>query len=116
MRSHPAAAVVSPPTTIAPVVCRPSGGGGGETASGATGNALVEFDPAVTDAGAILAAIDRGLPPAPEGEPGPRRAPPAAGPRVQRSAPGRVRIAVRGIDRDPQMARQVVDRLRDRRG
>ncbi|HET9014478.1 MAG TPA: HAD-IC family P-type ATPase [Thermomicrobiaceae bacterium] len=93
-----------------------------------TGTALVEFDPRTTDDDAILRAVGTA-------EPAPRPAPvaPAAHPRrwaqatraqvssrdIIRSRHGttrRVRIPVTGMDRDPRVARAVVNRLRDRTG
>ncbi|HKC76703.1 MAG TPA: GvpL/GvpF family gas vesicle protein [Chloroflexota bacterium] len=87
-----------------------------------TGNVLVRFDPRVTTARAILDALRT---------PGPGRPPVAdaravreeaqtsptahtRAPRVLSSGRGpmkRARIAVRGLDRDPDLARRVVERL-----
>jgi cation-transporting ATPase I len=73
-----------------------------------TGNVLICFDSAVTDAQTILAAV-RALEPN-TAEVQDERAPPL----VQHERQGqtsRARIAVRGLDRDPDLARRVVERL-----
>ena len=75
-----------------------------------TGNALIRFDPAATDDETILAAV-RMLDPSvmtegPDVEPVP--------PPVQqelRDRTCRARIAMRGLDRDPQLARHVAEHL-----
>ena len=74
-----------------------------------TRNVLVRFDPEATNNESILAAV-RELEPdegeVPEAEP---PAPPTQ--QERRGSAGRARIAVRGLDRDPDLARQVVERL-----
>jgi cation-transporting P-type ATPase I len=80
-------------------------------ASTATGNALIHFDAAATDADAVLRAMHA----VPRDADLPAEAP--ARPSVARVAAGRygrARIAVRGLDRDPQLARRVVERLQAR--
>ncbi|MBV9848292.1 MAG: HAD-IC family P-type ATPase, partial [Armatimonadetes bacterium] len=81
-------------------------------ASPLTGNALVQFDPRRISESTILSAL-RGLEPAlaHAAEEEPRPAPP---PVVhEKAGPGRrrARIAVRGLDRDPHLARRVVTHL-----
>ena len=75
-----------------------------------TGNVLIQFDPAATDDEDVLQAM-RGLEPAePAGEPEEEPAPPP----VQYEQSGQVRrtrIAMRGIDYDPGVARDVVESL-----
>src|SRR5919199_6220181 len=71
-----------------------------------TRNVLVRFDPEATDDESILAAVRTLEPDADEEEP---EAPPVQGER--RGPLGRARIAVRGMDRDPGLARRVVERL-----
>ena len=79
-----------------------------------TGNVLVRFSPEVTAGHAVLETI-RGLvrdcvtTPVPSK----REAPPAPPPVVQEreGQTKRARIAVRGLDRDPELARRVVARL-----
>jgi len=71
-----------------------------------TGNILVRFDPAATDQASILDAI-RELEP----ENLPEEAPPLPVYRDRRGPRGRARIAVPGMDRNPELARRVVDRL-----
>ncbi len=86
----------------------------GAEANPLTGNILIRFDPATTDARALLAAV-RPLAPElagpPEDEPTP---PPALAER--HGALTRARIAVRGLDRDPDLARRVVAHLERRPG
>ncbi|MBA2443537.1 MAG: HAD-IC family P-type ATPase [Rubrobacter sp.] len=73
-----------------------------------TRNVLIRFDPSGTDEGRVLEAV-RALEPEPdpgvEDEPEP---PPA---RRERCGSGRARIPVRGLDRDPELARRVVEGL-----
>lgn len=72
-----------------------------------TGNVLIHFDPVVTDDRAILAAA-QGL------EPYGTDAQDEPTPPVQQERQGqtnRARIAVRGLDRDPGLARRVVEHL-----
>jgi cation-transporting ATPase I len=79
-------------------------------ANPATGNVLVQFDPAVTGPQALLAALRR-EPDEPAGDVQPEQpAPPVI--REGRGRRKRARIAVRGLDRDPQLARRIVDRLK----
>jgi calcium-translocating P-type ATPase len=79
-----------------------------------TGNILIGFDPSGTDAKSLLAALgtaDYASAQLPEDKPLP--------PVVQENGPGAIkqaRIAVRGLDRDPGVARTVVERLRQRFG
>src|SRR3954447_18161044 len=77
-----------------------------------TRNVLVHFDPYATNDEFVLAAL-RGLEPG-EDEEGPekQKVPPVQ--RERRGSSGRARIAVRGMDRDPQVARRVVERLESR--
>ncbi|CAA9418582.1 MAG: hypothetical protein AVDCRST_MAG03-2379 [uncultured Rubrobacteraceae bacterium] len=91
----------------------------GAQANPLTGNVLIRFDPAATDEGAILASVEelepeiRGLP-----EDGPEPPPAQHERRVRegRGSIGRARIAVRGLDRDPRLARHAVERLGARPG
>ena len=81
-----------------------------------TGNALIRFDPAATDEAAILAAVRTlalDAASAPDDEPAPPPAQLAAPPVLseRRGRSGRARIAVRGLDRDPHLARRVVEGL-----
>ncbi len=96
-----------------------------------TGTVLVLYDRQVTNDGAVLdaaRAFARGVPHGPVREDGDatarerQQAAPAAytrSPRVIASGRGgatRARIAVRGLDRDPDLARRVVERLERRPG
>jgi calcium-translocating P-type ATPase len=101
-------------------------------ASGQTGNVLVQFDPDVADERAILTALARGGQP----DPAPSPHPPGRSRRIRavstaaRTVAGvpqhavrevgrlrrRARIAVNGIDRDPELARRAVERLSRLRG
>src|SRR5207248_66340 len=87
-----------------------------------TGNVLIRFDPAATNAQALLTAL-RTLEPALH-ETGDGAAEPdrdlststarGQAPRVLQDRHGpnrRVRLAVRGLERDPHLARRIVDRL-----
>ncbi len=78
-------------------------------ANAATGNVLIQFDPAVTDEQAVLAAV-RDLEPdvvnAQEKEPAP---PPTLHERQGHKI--RARIAVRGLDRDPHLAKRVIEHI-----
>src|SRR5919112_760670 len=78
-------------------------------ASSLTRNVLVRFDPEATDEEDVLAAV-RTLGPnvAEEVEEEPE-APPVQ--RERRGPQGRARIVVRGMERDPDLARRVVERL-----
>jgi cation-transporting ATPase I len=89
-------------------------------ANGLTGNVLICFDPAATDQQAILAAVRAlELDPStgPQREPPPPAAP--ASPHILHERHGqtrRARIAMRGLDRDPHLARRVVEYLERRPG
>lgn len=75
-----------------------------------TGNILVQYDPAVTNEQAILQevqALDLNTIDATEPEPPP---PPVV--REKQGKTVRARIAVRGLDRDPHVAKRVVEHLR----
>src|SRR5437763_215648 len=73
-----------------------------------TRNVLVRFDPDVTDDETILTAVQTLEPQVDEAEEEPE-APPVQ--REKRDSTGRARIAVRGMDRDPDLAHAVVERL-----
>ncbi|MGI9090948.1 MAG: HAD-IC family P-type ATPase [Gemmatimonadaceae bacterium] len=76
-----------------------------------TGNLLIHFDPSATDEQRLLAAL-RAIAPGAAGEDNPTRE--AAPPPAERERRGRMvrgRIAVCGLDRDPELARQVVEQL-----
>ncbi|MGI8546935.1 MAG: HAD-IC family P-type ATPase, partial [Gemmatimonadaceae bacterium] len=76
-----------------------------------TGNLLIHFDPSVTDEQRLVTAL-RGIEPGAASELGPVQEavpPPAARERQGRTVRGR--IAVRGLDRDPELARRVVEQL-----
>lgn len=77
------------------------------SANSLTANVLIRFDPAVADLKAILAAV-RSIVPTGEEEPD------LAQPHVlheRAGETGRARIAVRGLDRNPELARQLVESL-----
>jgi cation-transporting P-type ATPase I len=79
-----------------------------------TGNVLIQFDPAITQEQTILAVL-RSLEPDTTGTPDDEPPlPPAIRERQGRII--RARIAVRGLDRDPQLAKRVVDHLKRRPG
>lgn len=78
-----------------------------------TGNVLVRFDPKAIAGEGVVAAVRHLLPRAAAG--GKEPAVPAAH-LERRGNRGRGRIAVRGLDRDPMLARHVVDRLASRPG
>lgn len=83
-------------------------------ANPATGNILVVFDPAILSKQDVLHAVhtlDLGLLNAQPAEP---VQPPVA--REKRGRTIRARIAVRGLDRDPRLAKRVVERLEKRPG
>lgn len=83
-----------------------------------TGNVVIEFDPRVARQGAILHALGEFKAPVPV-EPAPRSVPTATPPPAQRERRGdmqRARIAVRGLDRDPRMARRIEQHLMRRPG
>ncbi len=91
----------------------------GAQANPLTGNVLVRFDPALIDAEGILAAV-RALDPVAQGfapSSGIPRAGQSArtvGPRAVHERVGstsQARIAMRGLDRDPRVARRVVEHL-----
>jgi cation-transporting ATPase I len=93
----------------------------GARASPATRNAVVRFDPARTDTSAIVAALhDRPRRPPPAGRPSgvAEPSPVARGHRHGRvvgvRGRRRARIAVRGIERDPELLRRVLERLESR--
>ncbi len=79
-----------------------------------TGNILIQFDPSITQEQTILAVLrllEPGTTGTPDNEPPP--------PPVIRERQGRIiraRIAVRGLNRDPQLAKRVVDHLKRRPG
>lgn len=90
-------------------------------ANAVTGNVLILFDASVTDQQTVLAAI-RTRERAPSAGPEQRAAPT---PSAAASAPAlverkqqtrRARIPVRGLDRNPHLARHVVERLQQRPG
>jgi len=92
-------------------------------ANALTGNVLVRFDPTLTDSAALLraaaASVAGALAAAPPEQAlaAPQR-PPAA-PRALHEGRGgakRARIVVRGLDRDPDLSRRVVERLEQRPG
>ena len=79
-------------------------------ANGLTGNVLIRFDPAASDEQTLLAAVaDAAKDTETLLEDGPF--PPVLEETVEGTV-HRARVAVRGIDRDPQMARFVVNHLR----
>jgi hypothetical protein len=77
-----------------------------------TRNVLVRFDPDAADDESVLAAVRTLESDAGEGVEEEPEAPP--GQRERRGSSGRARIAVRGLDRDPDLARRVVERLESR--
>lgn len=84
----------------------------GARANPLTLNVLVRFDPAETDEESILAAARTSTPDATEEIEREAEAPPVQRERREPSgASGRARIAVRGLDRNPELARRVVERL-----
>src|SRR5579883_1515704 len=78
-------------------------------ANPATGNALIRYDPTETDEQDLLAAARALQPQLSEMQEQEPPAPPAT--RERRGQTVRARIAVRGLDRDPHLARRVVERL-----
>ena len=75
-----------------------------------TGNVLIQYDPAMTNEQTILAeaqSFDLNTTDEPEPEPPP---PPVA--REKQGKTVRARIAVRGLDRDPHVAKRVIEHLR----
>lgn len=86
-------------------------------ANARTGNVLVHFTPDITNVRRIIEAASRFDAGEVEDLPVTRR--PADAPPVlteRRRGPVRARIAVRGMDRDPRLARIVVDRLEQHSG
>ncbi|MBA2364529.1 MAG: HAD family hydrolase, partial [Chloroflexia bacterium] len=80
-----------------------------------TGNVLVHFDPIATDEHAILGAARASEVVTEPGEDDRAPAlPPALQERYEETT--RARIAVRGLDRDPVLARRIVERLEHRPG
>lgn len=87
-------------------------GVGSIQANAVTGNVLVLFDASVLNQQAILAAIKSWEPGGPTG-PEQKLAPVASAPAVGERKPQarRAHIAVRGLDRNPHLARHVVEQL-----
>lgn len=82
-----------------------------------TGNALIRFDPAAADDETILEAVRRLEPDVVADEPHHEEtAVPPPAQHERRGRTGRARIAMRGLDRDPNLARQVVEHLERRPG
>jgi cation-transporting ATPase I len=81
----------------------------GVKANSLTQNVLIRFDPKVTDAAALLMALGTIGPTATEATASPL--PPVVDEEKQGGL-RRARIAVRGLDRDPRLAKRVVERLR----
>ncbi len=79
-------------------------------ANARTGNVLIHFDPQTTDPTALVAALAEVAPAA--GEPPPEEPLPPVLTEPEEGGMQRARIAVRGLDRDPRLARRVVERLR----
>jgi hypothetical protein len=75
-----------------------------------TGNVLVEFDPGATDQQTVLDSL-RGAGTEAQEVPPKEEAPPPPVIREKEDNLRRARIAVRGLDRNPHLAREVVDRL-----
>ncbi len=89
----------------------------GVRASASTGNVLVCFDSSRLEGERVLSALaDRGaaapVPVAQVGDDARTPPPPSAVIRVEAGAPGRARIPVIGLDRDPQLARRVEECLK----
>jgi len=85
-------------------------------ANSTTGNVLIVFDPATLDEQAVLSAVqtlDVQQINAQTHEPEPA-VPPVAREKQEKTV--RARIAVRGLDRDPHLAKRVVERLEKRPG
>jgi cation-transporting P-type ATPase I len=74
-----------------------------------TRRVLVRFDPEATDDESILAAVQELEPDEGEEVGEEPEAPPTQ--QERRGPAGRARIAVRGLDRDPDLARRVVEQL-----
>jgi cation-transporting P-type ATPase I len=79
-----------------------------------TGNILIQFDPHATNEQTILQAVHQ-LDLHPQGVPDKEPAPPPAL-RTRQGKAVRARIAVRGMDRDPSVAKRVVAHLERRPG
>jgi cation-transporting ATPase I len=78
-----------------------------------TGNVLIRFDPETTSDESILLAL-RELERGGEDEEVEEEPEAPLTQRERRGPAGRARIAVRGLDRDPELARRVVERLESR--
>jgi hypothetical protein len=78
-----------------------------------TGNVLIEYEQRTTGVPALLNALHR-LELDGDEAPDERPAPPVV--REKGGPQRRARIAVRGLDRDPELARRVVERLESRPG
>ncbi|MDB5056655.1 MAG: family hydrolase, partial [Chloroflexi bacterium] len=76
-----------------------------------TGNVLVLYDSSTTNSATILARARRLEPSYPPVDAAPPAQSAATQPSAFRELRGRARIAVRGLDRDPSLARIVVERL-----
>ncbi len=79
-----------------------------------TGNILIQFDPNLVPEQVLLQEV-RLLEPKTDGTPNKESSPPPAL-RTKHGKTVRTRIAVRGMDRDPRLAKRVVDRLERRPG
>jgi cation-transporting ATPase I len=75
-----------------------------------TSNVLVEFDPQAVEQASLLFALEAARQES-DGQPEDRPAPPALTER-HHGFLRRARIAVRGLDRDPRVARKVLEKLR----
>lgn len=82
-------------------------------ANSLTGNVLIQFDPQVTNEQALIERA-KTLEPGTHEQPEDKPIPPATHSRHGHTI--RARIAVRGMDRDPRVARRVVEHLQRRRG
>ncbi len=78
-----------------------------------TSTILVHFNPAATDERALFTVL--GVPKS-ESNSVPATAPSSPEPRGQHHENARVRIAVRGLESDPALARRIVERLESRSG
>src|SRR6266699_2334207 len=84
-------------------------------ANSLTGNILINFDPAVTNEQTILSAVGSlNLDSINEQQEKPFSLPPAIQEKQGRTI--RVRVAMRGLDRDPHLAKRVVERLESQPG
>ncbi len=86
----------------------------GAEANPLTGTVLIHFDPAATDERTLL-TLARPLPAELTAAPGAEPPPPPAL-TERHGATRRARVAVRGLDRDPHLARRVVEHLERRAG